>query len=150
MKTSSETLEVSEDVEKAENYSETVQVLISSYSANACNMSLKLHFIAMQYNINTCLKPTNCTIYVKHLNPFLSFTLKHIYIPPTCFDPHTGSSSGSMHYIESEVTKTSYIYRLSGSMRIQVMPIITTLATKDTTRASIGDDKHKPDSIGIT
>jgi len=28
--------------------------------------------------------------------------------------------------------------------------IITTLATKDTTRASIGDDKHKPDSIGIT
>jgi len=28
--------------------------------------------------------------------------------------------------------------------------IITTLATKDTTRASIGDDKHKTDSIGIT
>jgi len=27
-----------------------------------------------------------------------------------------------MHYIESEVTKTSYLYRLSGSMRIQVMP----------------------------
>ena len=28
-----------------------------------------------------------------------------------------------MHYIESEVTKTSYSYRLSGSMRIQVMPM---------------------------
>jgi hypothetical protein len=28
-----------------------------------------------------------------------------------------------MHYIESEVTKTSYLYRLSGSMRIQVMPM---------------------------
>jgi len=26
-----------------------------------------------------------------------------------------------MHYIESEVTKTSYLYRLSGSVRIQVM-----------------------------
>ena len=26
-------------------------------------------------------------------------------------------------YIESEVTKTSYLYRLSGSMRIQVMPM---------------------------
>ena len=28
-----------------------------------------------------------------------------------------------MHYIESEVTKTSYLYKLSGSMRIQVMPM---------------------------
>ena len=60
-----------------------------------------------------------------------------------------------MHYIESEVTKTSYLYRLSGSMRIQVMPmdalVVSLVArTKDTTRASIGGDKHKPDSIGIT
>jgi len=30
------------------------------------------------------------------------------------------------------------------------MIFILALATKDTTRASIGDDKHKPDSIGIT
>jgi len=28
-----------------------------------------------------------------------------------------------MHYIESEVTETSYLYRLSGSMLIQVMPM---------------------------
>ena len=28
-----------------------------------------------------------------------------------------------MHNIVSEVTKTSYLYRLSGSMRIQVMPM---------------------------
>jgi len=28
-----------------------------------------------------------------------------------------------MHYIVSEVIKTSYLYRLSGSMRIQVMPM---------------------------
>jgi len=64
-----------------------------------------------------------------------------------------------MHYIESEVTKTSYLYRLSGSMRIQVMhmesglclsPPMDALATKDTTRASIGGDEHKPDSICIT
>jgi len=68
-----------------------------------------------------------------------------------------------MHYIESEVTKTSYLYRLSGSMRIQVMPmesglclsppmdaLIVSLVAKDTIRASIGGDKHKPDSIGIT
>jgi len=31
--------------EKAENYSETVQKLISSHSAVGCNMSLKLHFL---------------------------------------------------------------------------------------------------------
>jgi len=68
-----------------------------------------------------------------------------------------------MHYIESEVTKTSYLYRLSGSMRIQVMPmesglclsptmddLVVTLMTKDTTKAAIMGDKHKPDSIGIT
>jgi len=28
--------------------------------------------------------------------------------------------------------------------------MITTLTTKDTTKASIVGDKHKPDSIGIT
>ena len=31
--------------EKAENYSETVQKLISSHSAVGCNMSLKLYFL---------------------------------------------------------------------------------------------------------
>ena len=68
-----------------------------------------------------------------------------------------------MHYIESEVTKASYLYRLSGSMRIQMMPmesglclspimaaLVVSLVTSVTTKASIGDDKHKPDSIGIT
>jgi len=58
-----------------------------------------------------------------------------------------------MHYIENEVTKTSHLYRLYGSMRIQVMPmesglclsppmdalvVSLVLATKDTTKASIG------------
>ena len=33
------------DNEKTENYSESVQTLISSYSAVACTMSLKLHFL---------------------------------------------------------------------------------------------------------
>ena len=48
-----------------------------------------------------------------------------------------------MRYIYSEVTKTSYLYRLSGSMRMQVM-------TMDALVVSIWDDKHKPDSIDIT
>ena len=58
-----------------------------------------------------------------------------------------------MRYIYSEVTKTSYLYRLSGSMRMQVMSLESGLCLSspmDTTKASIGDDKHKPDSIGIT
>jgi hypothetical protein len=33
------------DNEKAENYSEIVQELISSYSALGCNMSLKVHIL---------------------------------------------------------------------------------------------------------
>jgi len=69
----------------------------------------------------------------------LSFTLKHIYIPPTCFDRHTGSSSGSMHYIESEVTKTSYLYRLSGSMNIQVMSMVSGLCLSHPMDALDGD-----------
>jgi len=35
---------------KAENYSENVQELISSYSATGCNMSLKLHFLHFYFN----------------------------------------------------------------------------------------------------
>jgi len=67
-----------------------------------------------------------------------------------------------MHYIVSAVTKASYLYWLSGSMLIQVMPmesglclsspmdaLVVTLVTKDTTKAAIMGDKHKPDSIGI-
>jgi len=63
-----------------------------------------------------------------------------------------------MHYVVSEVTKTTYFYRLSGSMRIQVMPmesglclsptmdalevsfVASVLATKDTTKATT----HEP------
>ena len=42
-----------------------------------------------------------------------------------------------MHYIESEVTKTSYIYRLSGSMRIQVMPMESGLCLSPTMAALV-------------
>jgi len=55
-----------------------------------------------------------------------------------------------MHYIVSEVIKTSYLYRLSGIMRIQVMPMVSGLCLSHTTKTSIGDDEHEPDTIGIT
>jgi len=42
-----------------------------------------------------------------------------------------------MHYIESEVTKTSYLYRLSGSMRIQVMHMESGLCLSPTMDALI-------------
>jgi len=42
-----------------------------------------------------------------------------------------------MHYIVSEVTKTSYLYRLSGSMRIQVMPMESGLCLSPTMAALV-------------
>ena len=66
-----------------------------------------------------------------------------------------------MHYIESEVTKTSYLYRLSGSMRIQVMPMeyglwlstpmdaLVVSLVASVVMIIVGDN-HKPYSIGIT
>ena len=65
-------------------------------------------------NINTCLKPTNCTIYIKHYNHIFKFHIKIYLYSSYMFRSHTGSSSGNMHYIESEVTKTSVPRTLPG------------------------------------
>jgi len=42
-----------------------------------------------------------------------------------------------MHYIVSEVTKTSYFYMLSGSMRILVMPMESGLCLSPTMDALV-------------
>jgi len=42
-----------------------------------------------------------------------------------------------MHYVVSEVTKTSYFYRLSGSMHIQVMPMESGLCLSPTMDALV-------------